>query len=120
MDVRVGLQYLEAWLRGSGCVPLYGLMEDAASAEISRAQIWQWLRYDVRLQDGRRVTRELVCQIIDEEMQETALDVGESRFLLGRFAEARALLELLCFSDELVDFLTSHAYETLDTTARSS
>src|SRR5262245_34765291 len=85
-SVRVGVQYLEAWLRGLGCVPLYNLMEDAATAEISRTQIWQWIHHGARLEDGRPVTRELLRQVLDEEM---------AAFGGGRFAEARAIFEEL-------------------------
>src|SRR5206468_4749467 len=75
-NVRVGVQYLEAWLRGSGCVPLYNLMEDAATAEISRAQVWQWLRHGARLADGRPVTLPLVREIADQEMDRVRSEVG--------------------------------------------
>ena len=76
LNVRVGIQYLEAWLRGSGCVPLYHLMEDAATAEISRAQVWQWIRHAARLDDGRRVTPELLRGVVREEMKRIAREVG--------------------------------------------
>jgi malate synthase len=103
-NISVGVQYLEAWLRGSGCVPLYNLMEDAATAEISRTQIWQQLRHGAELSDGRTVTKELVKQILDEEMR---------HFSGGRFAEARQLFEQVATSDRLEDFLTLPAYDRL-------
>ncbi len=107
-NVRVGIQYLEAWLRGSGCVPLYNLMEDAATAEISRAQVWQWLRYSARTDDGNPVTLERLRTTVHEEMQ---------RFTGGRFAEARALFETLSTAERFEEFLTVPAYALLDTTA---
>ncbi|HET8647989.1 MAG TPA: malate synthase A, partial [Vicinamibacteria bacterium] len=103
-SIRVGVQYLEAWLRGLGCVPLYNLMEDAATAEISRTQIWQWIHHGARLQDGRTVTAALVQSLLDEEM---------AAFSGGRFAQARAIFERLSTSAELAEFLTLPAYETL-------
>ena len=112
-DVRVGIQYLESWLRGHGCVPLYGLMEDAATAEISRAQVWQWLHHRVALADGVALTRERVVALIDEEMGRIADEVGKSRFDQGRFPAARRLFEQLVTSSELADFLTIPAYQEL-------
>ncbi|MGH8185463.1 MAG: malate synthase, partial [Steroidobacteraceae bacterium] len=90
LNIRVGILYLEAWLGGLGCVPLYNLMEDAATAEISRAQIWQWLRHGAALDDGRRVTRDLVQQLIPEELLRIRGEIGEKRFDDGRFDEARS------------------------------
>ena len=114
-NVRVGVQYIEAWLRGSGCVPLYHLMEDAATAEISRAQVWQWLRHGVRLDDsGDVVTPELLDRIVGEEMVRIESEVGESRVRAGRFAEARALFVRLATEETIADFLTTAAYEALD------
>ena len=86
LNVDVGIQYLESWLRGNGCVPIYNLMEDAATAEISRAQVWQWLRHGARLSDGRSVTRELVTQTIAEELAEEKERFGAARFDSGKFA----------------------------------
>ena len=99
-NIRVGVQYLEAWLGGQGAVPIYNLMEDAATAEISRTQIWQWITHAAALDDGRVVTRALVQQFIAEESA-------------GRLATARALFEAVATSDELVDFLTLPAYDIL-------
>jgi malate synthase len=103
-SIRVGVQYLEAWLRGLGCVPLYNLMEDAATAEISRTQIWQWVRHGAALDDGRPVTAALVQRLLDEEMR---------AFRGGRFDDARRIFESLCTSPELLEFLTLPAYERL-------
>lgn len=116
-NVRVGIQYLEAWLRGQGCVPLYDLMEDAATAEISRAQVWQWQHHGVSLEDGRVVDRDLVRRVIDEEMSSLRDEVGVARFEGGRFQAARALFHWLATADELIDFLTVPAYEQLTTFA---
>jgi malate synthase len=113
-NIRVGVQYLEAWLRGMGCVPLYYLMEDAATAEISRTQVWQWLKHGATLEDGRPVTRELVRQCIDEEMRRIEQEIGASRFDVGRFPEARALFERVATSDPLEEFLTLPAYDVLE------
>jgi malate synthase len=109
----VGVQYLEAWLRGNGCVPLYNLMEDAATAEISRAQVWQWLRYGVTTDDGRAVTPERFALTIEEEMVRIRTEIGDSRFERGRFPEARALFERLSVASTFEDFLTLPAYEML-------
>jgi malate synthase len=106
LNVRVGLQYLEAWLGGNGCVPLYHLMEDAATAEISRAQIWQWLAHGAELADGGRVSRERVERTLREELAQ----LGR-----GRFAEASELFAELCFADDLDEFLTLRAYDRLET-----
>ena len=99
-NIRVGVQYLEAWLGGQGAVPIYNLMEDAATAEISRTQIWQWIKHRAALDDGRTVTKALVQQLIAEESA-------------GSLAAARSLFEAVATSDELADFLTLPAYEIL-------
>jgi len=114
LNARVGIQYLEAWLRGNGCVPLYNLMEDAATAEISRTQVWQWIRHGAVLEDGRRVDAALLRQVLDEEMKRIASEVGAERFSRGRFAEARSLFERLSISEVLEEFLTIPAYEMLE------
>jgi malate synthase len=110
-NLRVGVQYLEAWLRGVGCVPLYNLMEDAATAEISRTQIWQWLHHGAALDDGRTVDSSLVRELLYSEMAAVRAEIGPSRFDAGRFAEAVALFERLIFSTTLEEFLTVPAYE---------
>ena len=112
-NVRVGVQYVEAWLRGSGCVPIYNLMEDAATAEISRAQVWQWLHYGVATDDGVAVTPARFRQAVDEEMERVRREVGDARFAKGRFEEARALFERLSTAPAFEDFLTLPAYEML-------
>jgi malate synthase len=112
-NIRVGIQYLESWLRGVGCVPLYHLMEDAATAEISRTQIWQWVHHRARLDDGRPVTAELVHALMDEELRTIADEVGD-RFSQGRFAEATVLFERLALATDCPEFLTLPAYDLLD------
>jgi malate synthase len=113
-NIRVGIQYLEAWLRGSGCVPLYNLMEDAATAEISRTQVWQWLRAGARLADGRAVTTRLFRRLVTAEMEAVRGAIGADRFDAGRFPEARDLFDRLSTAPECADFLTLPAYELLD------
>ena len=105
-NASVGIQYVASWLRGTGAAAINNLMEDAATAEISRAQLWQWVRHGSKLDDGRPVTRELVRSIADEEAAKVA-------FPGGRFEEARALFDRVALSDEFEDFLTIPAYELL-------
>jgi len=112
-NIRVGIQYLEAWLGGQGAVPIYNLMEDAATAEISRTQIWQWLKHRAALDDGRTVTRPLVDQLVEEEFARVREEVGASRFERGHFDQARALFVQVATSAELEDFLTLPAYQML-------
>jgi len=112
-NIRVGIQYLEAWLGGQGAVPIYNLMEDAATAEISRTQIWQWLAHRASLDDGRTVTRDLVARGVDEEYARVREEVGAARFDRGHFPEARRIFEQVATSTELQDFLTLPAYDTL-------
>jgi len=113
-NIRVGVQYLESWLRGSGCVPIYNLMEDAATAEISRAQVWQWLRHGMSLDNGKKVTRPLFEQLLGEEMERVRTEVGEERFAGGRFAEARDLYLKGATAAAFDEFLTIPAYAMLD------
>jgi malate synthase len=113
-NVSVALQYLEAWLRGNGAVAINNLMEDAATAEISRSQVWQWLHNRVRLADGTPVTADLVRRIEDEELAAIRARIGEAAYEAGRFADARALFERVALAEEFVDFLTLPAYEMID------
>ena len=113
-NLRVGIQYLEAWLGGNGCVPLYNLMEDAATAEISRAQIWQWLKHNVALADGRNLTAELYDEILPEELARIESEVGAARFESGHFAKATELFSEMSKSAEFAGFLTLPAYELVD------
>ena len=114
-NIRVGIQYLEAWLGGQGAVPIYNLMEDAATAEISRTQIWQWITHRAALEDGRTVTRPLVEQLIAEELVRVREEVGAARFDRGRFESARTLFAEVATSNELQEFLTLPAYDALET-----
>jgi malate synthase len=111
-NISVGIQYLESWLRGSGAVGINNLMEDAATAEISRSQVWQWLHNDVRLSNRETVTRELVERLVDEEMAAIAEARGDA-FAGGRWDDARALFTEMALADEYPDFLTLPAYERM-------
>ena len=113
MNINVGIGYVEAWISGNGCVPLHNLMEDAATAEISRTQIWQWLKQGVSLDDGRKVTRELVLQVIDEELAAYRKQLG-NRYYQGRFAEAAGIMARMSTANACADFLTLPSYEYLD------
>jgi malate synthase len=113
-DVSVGLQYIESWLRGNGAAGINNLMEDAATAEIARSQVWQWLHGGVKLADGATVTEELVRRVIDEELAAIRDAVGEQAFAAGRWSQAREVFEQVTLADEFVDFLTLPAYQLID------
>jgi malate synthase len=113
-NIRVSLQYVEAWITGLGCVPIYGLMEDAATAEISRTSIWQWLRHGQKLDDGRVSDKGLFEAWLPQEMRQVRSEVGDERYDTGRFDEAAALLHQLVLSQPLSSFLTLPAYEMLE------
>jgi malate synthase len=113
-NVDVGIQYLESWLRGSGCVPIYNLMEDAATAEISRTQVWQWAHYGKQLKDGRKVTGAMIRDVIKEELEHIHTGVGEARYNAGKYPQAAALFEQMMVSPDCKDFLTLEAYRFLD------
>jgi malate synthase len=116
-NVSVGLQYLNAWLGGNGAVAIYGLMEDAATAEISRAQVWQWiaLGVEVTTEDGgtRTVTREWADEVIDEELERIREVIGDEAFEKGRYDEAKNLYREMALSDDFAEFLTLPAYESM-------
>jgi malate synthase len=116
-NVSVGLQYLNAWLGGNGAVAIYGLMEDAATAEISRAQVWQWIALGVEIttEDGgtRKVTREWADEVIDEELERIREVIGDEAFTKGRYDEARNLYREMALSDDFAEFLTLPAYESM-------
>jgi malate synthase len=116
-NIRVGVQYLEAWLGGLGCVPLYNLMEDAATAEISRTQVWQWIRHEATLDDGKPLTVARFRAVLDSEMAALRETLGAARFDGGRFPAARSLFESLSTSETFEEFLTLPAYELLITTS---
>ncbi|MBX3065607.1 MAG: malate synthase A [Anaerolineae bacterium] len=113
MNISVGVQYLEAWLGGNGCVPLYNLMEDAATAEISRTQVWQWIKNGAALSDGRQITPQLFQQFLNEEMDNIRSEVGADRFDGGNYQRAGQLFAEMSTSPQFVDFLTLPAYEYL-------
>jgi malate synthase len=113
-NVNVGIQYTEAWLRGNGCVPLHNLMEDAATAEISRTQVWQWQKYGVKLSDGRVVTPALILKVIDEELAGIRKAMGDDRFYATRMIEAAGLMAKMSTAAKVSDFLTLPAYDYLD------
>ncbi len=112
-NIRVALQYIEAWISGNGCVPIYGLMEDAATTEISRASIWQWIQHGKTLDNGQVVTNELFRDYHKQEIEVVKREVEESRFAQGRFTEAAELMERLTTSQELPNLLTIPGYDWL-------
>ncbi len=113
-NINVGMQYTEAWLSGNGCVPLHNLMEDAATAEISRTQVWQWQKYGALLDDGRKVTPTLVNQILDEELSTIRAELGAERFHASRMLEAAGLMSRMSTATIVADFLTLPSYDYLD------
>jgi malate synthase len=114
-DVNVGIQYISSWLRGNGAAAINNLMEDAATAEISRSQVWQWVRHGVELDTGEKVTADLVKRYAEEELEKVREEVGDDFFYTqGRPKESRGLFEQVALADEYVDFLTLPAYEQLE------
>ncbi len=113
-DVNVGFQYVSFWLGGRGAAAINSMMEDAATAEISRTQIWQWVHHGAKLSDGREVTRDLVREILDEETAKIRKSVGEETWCAGRPAETREIFERVALDRKLLEFLTLPAYEYLD------
>ena len=113
LNINVGIQYIESWLRGVGAAAIHNLMEDAATAEISRSQVWQWLRQGATLQDGRKVTPALVRELIDEELERIHRQVGSRAFTCGRFQSARKLFEQVALSEEFPEFLTLPGYDLI-------
>ncbi|HUE81553.1 MAG TPA: malate synthase A [Pyrinomonadaceae bacterium] len=112
-NITVALQYVESWLSGIGAVAIYNLMEDAATAEISRSQIWQWLRSGATVREGQKVSRELVGRIADEELEKISQSIGSEAFERSRYSETREIFEKVALGDEFVEFLTIPAYERL-------
>jgi malate synthase len=114
-DVNVGIQYISSWLRGQGAAPIFNLMEDAATAEIARSQVWQWVHNGVKLAEGQTVTAELVRQTATEELDKIREQVGDEFFYgQGRPDDSRAIFERVALSDDFIEFLTIPAYEYLD------
>jgi malate synthase len=110
-NINVGIGYIEAWLRGLGCVPLYHLMEDAATAEISRAQVWQWIRHGATLQDGRLVDRGLCHEMLREELEKLRKSAGDEAYAKGRFEDAAQIFRAMIDAPAFVEFLTLPAYD---------
>jgi malate synthase len=117
MNINVGIQYTEAWLRGNGCVPIYNLMEDAATAEISRSQLWQWRKHGAAITGGPEIEDGLLERLFEEEMDKIKDLVGEENFSAGKYDEARDLFWDMTVSDEFQEFLTLPAYERLSADA---
>jgi malate synthase len=113
-NIDVGLQYLAAWLKGNGCVPIYNLMEDAATCEICRAQVWQWVKHGAKMSDGRPVTMELVRQSIAEELEKLRTNLGTERFDAMGFKQAAEIYEGMMTSRDFPEFLTLVAYQYID------
>ncbi len=114
LNINVAIQYIGAWLAGQGAVPIFNLMEDAATAEISRSQVWQWMRSPKgKLSDGRKVSREIVAAMIPEELQKIRSLLGKA-YGEGRYDEAAAIFADLVNNDTFVEFLTLPAYERID------
>ena len=109
-NIDVGLQYLHSWLQGSGCVPIYNLMEDAATAEICRAQVWQWVRHGSHLKDARLVTEDMVKEIIQHRAAELGGELGNDE----KLRQAARVLEELTTSPDFAEFLTLASYDLLD------
>ena len=115
ININVGIQYLGAWLGGNGCVPIFNLMEDAATAEISRAQIWQWIRSPKGvLSDGRKVSRALVAAMVPEELLRIRDYLGEPGWGAGKYEDAARMFEESCVAEDFVEFLTLPAYDAID------
>ena len=112
-NLNVGICYLAAWLSGNGCVPLYNLMEDAATAEISRAQLWQWMRHGARLNDGRLIDMALFRAVMGEELEKIRAAVGDDGFATGHFEDAAELFERMSAAETFPEFLTLPAYEMM-------
>nr|WP_106782207.1 malate synthase A [Lysinibacillus timonensis] len=115
VNTSVGVQYIASWLRGNGAAPINNLMEDAATAEISRTQVWQWVRHPKGiLEDGRKVTMELVFEVLEEELVKIKQSVGDQTYNEGRYDEAAELFKYLIRQDEFIEFLTLPGYEKIN------
>ena len=112
-NINVGILYIEAWLKGNGCVPLYNLMEDAATAEISRAQIWQWLKHSAETIDKKKISKEYFNELLKEELKQIKLAVGKENYNKGKFKEAADIFYKMSTSEEFEEFLTLPAYKLI-------
>ena len=113
LNVDVGIQYLESWLRGNGCVPIYNLMEDAATAEISRTQVWQWMHHGAQLSNGQKISAPMIRDTIKTQLAQIRANVGDERYDKSKFPQAAQLFELMMVNPECKDFLTLEAYRYL-------
>jgi malate synthase len=111
-NVEVAIEYLAAWLSGNGCVPIHHLMEDAATAEISRSQLWQWINHDAQLDDGRVITEDLVKSVMTQMLHQLGNRPEVDAVAMQRYEQAAALLEQSIFDEELAEFITLPAYQT--------
>jgi malate synthase len=114
LNIDVGIRYLASWMNGNGCVPIYGLMEDAATAEISRAQLWQWARHGARTKEGGTVSGASVNAAIAGELEKMRREFGEAAFEAGRFEAAGRLFGEMVTGEEFAEFLTLGAYDYID------
>jgi malate synthase len=114
-NVNVGIQYLSSWLRGNGAAAIYGLMEDAATAEIARGQVWQWIRHEATLDDGRQITPDFVRELEESELEKIRAEIGDDEWFEreGRPDLSRSLFERVALSEDFIEFLTLPAYEEL-------
>ncbi len=113
-NISVSIRYMESWLGGVGCVPIFNLMEDAATAEIARTQVWQWVKHKAKLSDGRVITPELFKQIRDEELEKIKQEIGEKPFNQGNYKLASKVIEKIALKEEFEEFITLPGYEYLD------
>jgi malate synthase len=113
-NINVGILYIESWLRGNGAAAIYNLMEDAATAEISRTQVWQWIQRGAEMEDGRKVSYEMVKGFIPSELEKIEAYVGEEAYAKGKFKQAIDLFDMLINNEEFVEFLTLPAYDLID------
>jgi malate synthase len=113
-NIGVSLRYLESWLRGTGCVAINYLMEDAATVEISRSQLWQWVQRRAALTDGRVITPELFRQMLGEELAKIEAEIGSEAYRNSRYADAAAILERVVLAPQFIDFVTLVAYDYID------
>jgi malate synthase len=118
-NVNVAIQYISSWLRGNGAAAIYGMMEDAATAEIARAQVWQWVHHGAQLADGRTITPALVRELETSELEKVRAEIGDDEWFEreGRPDLSREIFEQVALADEFVEFLTLPAYERLEENA---
>jgi malate synthase len=113
-NVSVGIQYISSWLMGNGAAAIFNLMEDAATAEISRSQVWQWVHNGATTSDGQKITKDLVQRVIEEELEKIKDSIGDEAFAKAPAKEAQTIFEEVALSDRFVEFLTLSAYDYLD------